>query len=406
MLLKAARVAATGLLVLAGVLQANAASAETTWAVLDVSSGQFLGESGGRTLRPPASLAKMMTLYLTFEALRDGHLHWDDKIPVSANAASKVRMKLNVKAGSSLTVREAVNGMIVISANDAATAVGERLGGSESGFAALMTRKGRQLGMQNTVFATPSGLTAKATQVTTAQDMARLGLALKRDFPAEYALFAQRTTVFRGRVLHGHNNLMYRYAGVDGIKTGYTDAAGYNLVSSLSTPSHRLIGVVLGGRTAVARDRQMATLLNRFSQEKSVVVAKARTASTPTPLAEAAEVKAPAPADRPVDVADIINQAEIEQGDGGLPVATQPIWQIQVGASPNRKTAESLKVRVDGLFLKVNRSAEGRLVEEHHGRKALYRVRFTGSGGPTEARMACALLKRQHMACLPVGASQ
>ncbi len=251
------------------VLSAGAAMAKTSWAVLDADRGVFVGEDGGRRVQPPASLAKMMTIYLVFEAIRDGRLHWNDRIVVSRNASRKIPTKLWVKPGGSITVREAVNGMIVVSANDAAAAIGEHLAGSEAAFGRLMTRKGRKLGLKHTVFTNPSGLTDGRRQTTTARDMALLGLALQCDFPKEYRLFSQRSFVFRGKRRRGHNNLMYRYDGVDGIKTGYTSAAGFNLVSSLNVNGGHLIGAVLGGKTARKRDDRMAALLDRFSKTKA-----------------------------------------------------------------------------------------------------------------------------------------
>src|SRR5690606_31125189 len=145
--------------------------------------GVFLGEEGGRRVQPPASLAKMMTLYLTFEAIRDGRLHWHDRIVMSRNASRKIPMKLGVKPGSRISVKEAVDGMIVVSANDAAAAIAEDLAGSEAAFGRMMTRRGKALGMRSTVFTNPSGLTDGHKQTTTARDMALLGLALQRDFP-------------------------------------------------------------------------------------------------------------------------------------------------------------------------------------------------------------------------------
>ena len=158
--------------------------------------------------------------------------------------------------------------MIVKSANDAAAAVGEKLGGSEEGFAALMTRKARSLGMMNTTFFNASGL-PHDQQFTTARDMSTLGVALMRDFPKEYELFATKSFKFRGRVIRGHNNLMYRYAGMDGIKTGYTNASGYNLVSAVKHGNRRVVGVVLGGRTARSRDAEMAALMDRHLSKAS-----------------------------------------------------------------------------------------------------------------------------------------
>ncbi|AIJ55406.1 hypothetical protein C086_01014 [Brucella abortus F6/05-3] len=246
------------------VLCASGAMASTSWVVFDADSGRMLGQDDASAQHAPASLAKMMTLYLTFEALKTGRLHWDDALPISKNAASKVRMKLWLKAGDTISTRDAVNGMIIVSANDAATVMGEYLAGSEAAFARLMTQRARQIGMKSTIFANPSGLTANVSQLTTARDMAVLGMALRRDFPEEYALFSQRSFTFRGRVYNGHNNLMYRYAGVDGIKTGYTNVSGYNLVSSAYINNRHLVGVVLGAGSAGQRDGQMAKLLTRF----------------------------------------------------------------------------------------------------------------------------------------------
>ncbi|MGE0284325.1 MAG: D-alanyl-D-alanine carboxypeptidase family protein, partial [Rhizobiaceae bacterium] len=196
-------------IILAVLFPACALAAQTSWAVLDAERGVFLGEEAGSALRPPASLAKMMTLYLTFEAISAGRISWDDEIKVSRNASTKIPTKLWLKPGTTITVREAVDGMIIISANDAATAVAEHFSGSEAAFARVMTRRGKQLGLKNTVFSSPSGLTNNRKQMTTARDMALLGLALQRDFPREFLLFSQPSFTFRGKLLKGHNNLMY-----------------------------------------------------------------------------------------------------------------------------------------------------------------------------------------------------
>jgi D-alanyl-D-alanine carboxypeptidase (penicillin-binding protein 5/6) len=242
-------------------------SISSAWAgqahlVADARSGAILEAANADAPNRPASLAKMMTLYLTFEAIRSGILAWDDLFPVSRNAASKPTYKLGVAVGGTISTEEAVLGMIVLSANDAAVAVAERLGGSEAGFAAAMTTKAQQLGMPSTTFRNATGLTAEG-QMTTARDMAVLGLALMRDFPREYQLFSTQSFSFRGQVLSGHNELLDDYPGVDGIKTGYTSASGYNIVTSVGMGRRRLIGVVMGDPTAEARDKRMTDLLNR-----------------------------------------------------------------------------------------------------------------------------------------------
>ncbi len=245
--------------VVSSVTYANAGHANL---VVDVHSGLVLEAENDRELNYPASLTKMMTLYLTFEALRDGRLKWDDRIVLSENAESKDPYKYAIGAGNSITVEEAVLGMIVISANDAAVGIAEYLAGSEAAFGKLMTDKAHALGMESTVFTNPAGL-PDPKQVTTARDMAILGISLMRDFPEEFKLFATKKFKFRGMKLHGHNGPLKHYPGVDGIKTGYTEASGYNIVTSGTKGGKRLIAVVLGGESGQARDEEVSELLDR-----------------------------------------------------------------------------------------------------------------------------------------------
>lgn len=387
------------------------ASAAESWAILDAKTGRFIGEGDGQRLHPPASLAKMMTVYLTFEALRTGKLSWDDRIVFSKNASSKIPMKIGVKPGDSISVREAVNSMIVLSANDTATAMGERLAGSEAGFARLMTERARQLGMKDTVFANPSGLTDKSRpQLTTARDMALLGLALRRNYPREFALFAQPSMQFRGRTLKGHNNLMYRYDGVDGIKTGYTAASGYNLVSSLNAGGSQLVGAVLGGRSARKRDDFMASLLTRFSTGGTAV---AEAAKTPiTAKAAIAASLAPVPVERPQAFAAVTAPTpaaaavagEIGEGDSGTPVASLGGggWRIQVGSLPDRASADSLHKKVAAAARSSGLAAQG-FIEPFQGEvTTFYRVRFGGFDSGKAAESACARLKQQSFDCFVI----
>ncbi len=248
--------------------------------LVDVQSGQVLEASNQDDLNYPASLTKMMTLYLTFQALHDKRLTWDQKITMSENAESKEPFKLAIGAGRKVTVKEAVESIVVLSANDSAVALAEQLGGSEQAFGALMTDKAHQLGMKNTVFKNPSGL-PDPEQVTTARDMATLGVSLMRDFPEEFKLFSMRGFQFRGMKLRGHNNLMYRYNGVDGIKTGFTDASGYNVVTSAAKDGRRVVGVVMGEKTASLRDDKMAGLLDSYLPSASTATASA-TGGNPT----------------------------------------------------------------------------------------------------------------------------
>ncbi|MCY1666176.1 D-alanyl-D-alanine carboxypeptidase family protein [Rhizobium sp. SL86] len=252
--------------------------------LVDADSGVVLESDNAEELNYPASLTKMMTLYMTFEALHDGRLTWDTRLPISENANSKEPFKFAIGAGNTISVTEAVTGMIVLSTNDAAVAVAEKLGGSEEKFGEMMTAKARQLGMAQTVFRNPAGLPDPA-QVTTAKDLAKLGLALMRDYPEEFKLFSQKRMVFRGMKLRGHNGVLNTYPGATGLKTGFTNASGYNLVTSVDRDGHRLIGVVMGGKTAQERDEEMKAMLDKHLPQMKAVVA-------PKPVTKAAMVAA------------------------------------------------------------------------------------------------------------------
>ncbi|MFD1745401.1 serine hydrolase [Rhizobium helianthi] len=417
--------------------------------IMDANTGKVLDAQNADTLNHPASLTKMMTLYMVFEALHDGRLRWDQKISMSVNGARTTPTKLGIRAGQTYTVREAVYGMIVKSANDVAEGIGDHLYGSEDRFAAAMTRKARQLGMSRTVFRNGSGL-PDMQQVTTARDMARLGLALMRDFPQEYRLFSMPSFSFRGKTIRGHNNLMYRYRGMDGIKTGYTNASGFNLVSAVNDNGRRVIGVVLGGKSARSRDAQMAALLDkampRAAQRGGTIVAAVsaempqreteskvslpRTAvpapipvqaAAPEPVVEPASevaVAQPAPpvvADRYKKSGHSLAPAEPSpsalgyaepMATGNIPFrqASAPGWRIQLAASGNENDAIALLARampkLDGKFQNVTPYTE----TVHSGSSVLHRARFSGFSSQAAAQSACKVLASAKFACQVVAA--
>jgi D-alanyl-D-alanine carboxypeptidase len=230
--------------------------------VLDADTGRVLSEANADAITYPASLTKMMTLYLTFEALNNGRLRLDQLLPVSVDAASKSPTKLGLRPGDAVAVQDLIYGVVTRSANDAAAVLAEGLAGSETAFAEVMNRKAQQLGMRNTFYRNASGL-PDPLQHTTARDTAQLALALYHDFPREYRFFATRWFVFRGVTIVGHDHLLDWYPGADGIKTGYIRASGFNLATSAVRDGHRLIGVVLGGTSGGARDREMGALLDQ-----------------------------------------------------------------------------------------------------------------------------------------------
>lgn len=232
--------------------------------VVDGGNGRVLHAANADLPRYPASLTKMMTLYLLFEALESGRISPSTQIPVSANAAKRPPTKIGFKPGESIDVDSAIKALVVKSANDVATAVAEYLGGTEARFAQMMTAKARQLGMHSTEFRNASGL-PDAEQVTTARDMAKLSMALRNRFPQYYPYFSARKFTYRGRVINGHNDLLAQ-PGVDGIKTGYTRASGFNIATSFTRRGgERLVAVVMGEPTSKVRNAHMAALLERFA---------------------------------------------------------------------------------------------------------------------------------------------
>jgi D-alanyl-D-alanine carboxypeptidase len=242
------------------------------WIVLDAATGQVLGEQNADELTYPASLTKMMTLYLTFEALNQGRISLDQRFIVSANAAGKEPSKLGLTPGETVSVHDLILGIVTKSANDAAVVLAEGLAGSEPAFAVQMNREARALGMLSTNFRNASGLPNRYNY-TTARDMAKLALALYRTFPKEYAYFSTEKFTYDGRTYINHNHLMEEFQGMDGIKTGYINASGFNLAASAVRHGERLVGVIMGGRTATSRDSEMAELLDDAFAHRNVPAA-------------------------------------------------------------------------------------------------------------------------------------
>ncbi len=229
--------------------------------VIEASTGRVLHATNATSLRHPASLSKMMTLYLTFKALQDRRLQLDQTLTVSNNAANQSPTKLGLKPGQTITVKDAIMSLVTQSANDSAVVLAEALQGDESNFGRAMTEAANALGMKQTRFYNSSGL-PNPNQVTTAFDMALLGSALIRQFPRFYNYFSLVKFSYAGNNYHNHNHLMSRYQGMDGIKTGYIQTSGFNLVASAKRGEIRLIGVVFGGSSPFTRDQRMARLLD------------------------------------------------------------------------------------------------------------------------------------------------
>jgi len=237
--------------------------------VVDANSGTVLHSTNPDAPRHPASLTKIMTLYLLFEQLEAGKLKLDSPLQVSKEAAGQMPTKLGLKPGSTLAVEDAIKGMVTRSANDAAVVVAEAIAGDEDAFAKLMTRKAQALGMSRTIYKNASGL-PDSGQITTARDQSTLGRAVQERFPRYYKYFSIRTFVFRGQSIGNHNNLLGRVEGVDGIKTGYVNASGFNLVTSVHRGNRYLVAVVMGGSSAGSRDAKMRDLISDKIAQASV----------------------------------------------------------------------------------------------------------------------------------------
>src|SRR6476659_5220367 len=228
--------------------------------VIDDKSGQVLHEDHADEPRHPASLTKIMTLYLLFGQLEAGTVKLDTPFSISTQAAIQNPTKLGLKANQTIKVEDAIKGLVTKSANDASVVIAEALGGSEAEFAKLMTLKARMLGMTSTTYVNASGLPAEE-QITTARDQAVLGRAIQHRFPVYYQYFATPSFRYKGAEMHNHNALLGQVKGVDGIKTGYTEASGYNLTSSVRRDEKHIIAVVLGGTSNAARDARMRQLI-------------------------------------------------------------------------------------------------------------------------------------------------
>jgi D-alanyl-D-alanine carboxypeptidase len=306
--------------------------------VVDANTGDVLHSTQPDSQRHPASLTKIMTLYLLFERLEAGKIRLDTQMPVSAHAASQAPTKLGLRPGQTLAVEDAIKALVTKSANDAAVVVAETLADSEEEFATLMTRKARALRMSRTVYKNASGL-PDSDQVTTARDQALLGLAIQDRFPRYYRYFSTASFTYRGHRMANHNRLLGRVDGVNGIKTGYTRASGFNLVSAVQRGERRIVAVVLGGQSAGARDAKMRSLI----EQKVSLASLRRTAPKIVEVAEAAPEKhvriasaAPvaarsvASAPKPEARASETRVAAAASADQPAPGSTEPIRPLLV----------------------------------------------------------------------------
>jgi D-alanyl-D-alanine carboxypeptidase len=284
--------------------------------IVDGNSGAVLSSNNPDGIRRPASLTKIMTLYLLFERLEAGKLKLDSEMDVSEHASEQAPTKLGLRPGQTLRVEDAIKGLVTRSANDAAVVIAETIGGDEAEFARMMTRKARALGMSKTTYRNASGL-PNDEQLTTARDQATLGRAIQDRFPRYYRYFATTVFNYRGQSIRNHNRLLGNVEGVDGIKTGYTRASGFNLVSSMRRGNRYLVGVVLGGRSGGSRDATMRNLLAE-NLDKGATKRTVAAITERNPADGNIEVAEAAPASRSVEPAQA-NSATISVEPAAVP---------------------------------------------------------------------------------------
>ena len=369
------------------------AQAATKYAalVLDVESGKVLFSRHADARRHPASLTKIMTLYMVFEALESGKLTMNQRLPVSKRAAGQPPSKIGLKRGQTIRVRDAIRALVTKSANDVATVVAEAIGGTEYRFAVAMTERARKLGLRSTRFMNASGLHNRR-QITTARDMARLAIAIRRDFPQYYKVFSTRTFTWGKRTYRNHNRLLGKYTGTDGIKTGYINASGFNLVASVERNGTRLIGVVFGGRSGRTRNAHMRKILDGgFKRMQEIRIA---TLVPPVPLLR------PQPEMRDtvtVAAVEVESTDEVGSRDDGAD------WGVQVGAYSTELRAQRSIATARGHLPSLLNEADAKVERLERKDGPIFRARLFGLA-EKEARSICLDLKRRHLPCVPVPA--
>jgi D-alanyl-D-alanine carboxypeptidase len=420
-----------------------AVSAAPAWAarkpvyasiVVDANTGEVLHAVSADVKTYPASTTKIMTLYLLFEAMARGKLRMDSMLRVSDAAAAQAPSKLGVEAGKSIMVRDAMLAVVTKSANDMAVALAEAMAGSEAAFAERMTAKAKQIGMKNTRFKNASGL-PDPDQVTTARDLATLGMAVLRDYPRQYQVFSTHDFSYDGQNHPNHNKLLGRYAGLDGIKTGYIRASGFNLVASAERGGRRLVAVVLGGNAPGWRDNHMAQLLDTAFKKRPAIMLAAADKAKPAPVNGAPAPGAAPQPDTGLKIAQQIMQrpgtaapepviptdeppppapvyaeemdgeqltvADLVSDDAAEEIAASGNWGVQVGAFARQANAQRAADEAR-KFLPAALAAAKSVVDEKSVKRAkVFQARLIGMT-EGEARALCKTMKKKKADCLAV----
>lgn len=359
------------------------ASASTSSIMIDVESGKILSQYNADERRFPASLTKLMTLYLTFEALDKGYLKMTDKLVTSRHASNMEPSKLGLRPGQTIQVKHAVNALIVKSANDCAVVLAEALADTESQFAQKMTDKAKKLGMKNTVFKNASGL-PNPQQKTTARDMAKLAEAMYHDFPQYYSLFSQKTYTYNGRKLYTHNHVLSQFKGADGMKTGYTRAAGFNIVTSAQRKGNRVIAVTMGHKTYRERDQKVMNMMN------SGLTQLARNDRDDTAKMYAS-------------LKPLTNSSFNEELHTASDDVSDKIWGVQLGAFSNYAKARNYALKIKRSTQQFFKGKNISIEPVASGAAVVYRSKIVGFAR-NDADSACRKLKSKNQSCIVVAA--
>jgi len=380
--------------------------------VVDGHTGKILYSRNGDAKRFPASLTKIMTLYLLFDFIEAGKLNAGTLLTVTPNAAKQPPSKLGLKAGQKIMVRDAIRALVTKSANDVAVTIAENIGGTEKNFARMMTAKARKIGMRRTTFKNASGLPDRK-QVTTARDMITMANRLMFDHPEKYGYFKQKYFKYRGKKYRNYNQLLFDYRGTDGIKTGYTRASGFNLLANVKRGNKHLIAVVFGGKSSKRRNAAMRSILNRAlpkataqlphkyrpQRKKQVQVASTlgfpiQASATPASL----ETRPPLPQSSPETVASIPKQPQTPKTP-----ASDAKYHIQVGAYARQTDAIERLAAIQQKAGDVINGHAPMAIPLVEPKRYLYRARFAGFTRQA-ANSTCNKLKRRAITCVVMSA--
>lgn len=405
--------------------------------VVDGNTGRALYARSADELRFPASLVKLMTLYMLFEQIELGRMTYKTKIRFSAHAVAQSPSKLDVDEGAEIEVLDAIKALVTKSANDVAVAIAEHIAGSEARFAQLMTQKARQLGMKVSTFRNASGLPDRQ-QVTTAREMIVLALRIQDDYARHYPLFSTRTFTFNGKTYRNHNTLLLRYRGLDGMKTGYIRASGFNLVASARRGKKHVVAVVFGGTTAGRRNAAMQTYLNRGFAKASNARTRPRTVALAGKGGAAPETRPQVDEQgpnievarvRPVRVPDaqfrhapptsieaLLDRTPPPAQIPPVAEATPPVrqasasvagaYEIQIGAFQSQSEAERRLATARARAGAALGACTPMTHEVKQGERTLYRARYAGFASQAPAVAACSALKRLSIDCLVLRSDQ